>query len=108
MMRLATVIALFDDLSEAELSIWIARQWVEPAGEEGDWRFAEPHLARIRLIHDLHRTMAVPEDTLPLVLSLLDQLHTLRGTLAAVAEALADQPPEIQAIVRAALDRRQP
>jgi chaperone modulatory protein CbpM len=106
MMRLATVIALFDDLSEAELTTWVSRHWVRPQGDEGDWIFAEPDLARIRLIHDLHRTMAVPEDTLPLVLSLLDQLHTLRGTLAAVAEALHDQPPEIQAIVRQALDRR--
>jgi chaperone modulatory protein CbpM len=106
MMRLSAVIALFDNLSEAELAAWVARQWVQPAEANGEPVFAEIDIARIRLIHDLHHAMAVPEETLPLVLSLLDQVHALRGTLNTVAAALRDQPPEIQAIVRTALDRR--
>jgi len=106
MMRVAAVIALFDDLSAAELGVWVARQWVRPADHGGEPLFGEPDIARVRLIHDLHRAMAIQEDTLPLVLSLIDQLHALRGTLAAVTEVLRDQPPEIQAILREALERR--
>ncbi|MCC6717376.1 MAG: hypothetical protein IT555_05790 [Acetobacteraceae bacterium] len=108
MMHLAAVIALFDNLTEAELTAWVARSWVSPAEAGGAPVFSEIDIARIRLIYDLHHTMAVPDDSLPLVLSLLDQVHTLRATLAALAEALQDQPPEIQAMVRNALEHRRP
>ena len=96
MMRLHAVVALFDDLDAAELTAWIERRWVRLAQDDGAFAFQEIDIARVRLIHDLRRGMAVPEETLPLVLSLLDQVHALRGVLSDVARALETQPPDVR------------
>ena len=40
-----------------------------PEGTEPDWIFAEIDVARVRLIYASGRAMAVPEETMPLVLS---------------------------------------
>jgi chaperone modulatory protein CbpM len=106
MMRLRSVVAMFDGLGEAELVAWVERRWVQPGEDPAGPVFAEVDVARVRLIHDLRHGLDVPEDTLPLVLSLLDQVHALRGTLSAVAAAMEGQPPEVRAALGAALERR--
>lgn len=103
MMRLTAVVALFPDLREAELHTWVERGWVRPEGVEPNWMFQEIDIARVRLIRDFRHTMAVPEETMPLVLSLLDQLYTLRGQMRAVARAVETQPEPVRAAIRAAL-----
>ncbi len=57
----------------------------------------------MRLIHDFRRAMAVPEETMPLVLSLLDQVYTLRGQMRAVARAIEGQPEPVKAAILSAL-----
>jgi len=113
-MRIASVVALFADLPEAELTSWVARGWVQPdasgpdAGEgggEAGWEFQAIDVARVQLIHDLRRSMEVGEETMPLVLSLLDQVYALRGTLRDVLGALEAQPEVVRAAVLAALRR---
>ena len=47
--------------------------------------------------------MAVPEETMPLVLSLLDQVYTLRGQMRAVARAIEGQPEDVKAAILAAI-----
>jgi len=97
------VLALFRDLEPAELTIWIESGWVQPERVAGGWVFHEIDVARVRLIYDLRREFETPEETVPMVLSLLDQVYELRCTLAAVMGVIKDQPPEIQAAVRAAI-----
>jgi chaperone modulatory protein CbpM len=103
MMRFTAVIALFPDLREAELQAWVERGWVRPAGDEPDWLFQEIDVARVRLIHDFRRGMAVPEETMPLVLSLLDQVYTLRGQMRAIARAVEGQPEAVREAILSAL-----
>ena len=103
MMRVSSVVALFSDLPEAELVSWVERGWVRPEGTEPDWVFQEIDVARVRLIHDFGRAMAVPDDTMPLVLSLLDQIYTLRGQMRAIARAVEGQPAAVQDAILAAL-----
>ena len=103
MMRLTAVVALFPDLREAELHAWVERGWVRPEGAEPDWVFQEIDVARVRLIHDFRHAMAVSEETMPLVLSLLDQVYTLRGQMRAVARAVEGQPEPVRAAILAAL-----
>ena len=103
MMRFTAVAALFPDLPETELHAWVERGWVRPEGAEPDWVFQEIDIARVRLIHDFRHAMAVPEETVPLVLSLLDQVYTLRGQMRAVARAVQGQPEAVRAAIRAAL-----
>jgi chaperone modulatory protein CbpM len=99
MMRFDTVIALFADLDRGELVGWIARRWVRPVPEGEDYLFADIDVARVRLIHDLRRAMSVTEEAMPLVLSLLDQVYELRGTLARMSDALAAQPETVRLAV---------
>ena len=103
MTRLEDVLALFRDLDATELTIWIESGWVRPERAEAGWVFHEIDVARVRLIYDLRHELETPEDTVPMVLSLLDQVYELRCTLAAVMDVIKDQPPELQAAVRAAL-----
>ena len=103
MMRVTSVVALFPDLPEAELLSWVERGWVRPEGTEPDWVFQEIDVARVRLIHDFGRAMAVPEDTMPLVLSLLDQIYTLRSQMRALAHAVEGQPEAVRDAILAAL-----
>jgi len=65
--------------------------------------FAEIDIARIRLIRDLRIDLDVDEGTLPLVLSLLDQVYGLRRSLKAMGRVLGDQPPEVRAAVFVAI-----
>ena len=104
-MRITSVVALFADLPEAELTSWVARGWVQPDESDGGWEFHEIDVARVRLIHDLRRAMAIDEATMPLVLSLLDQVYALRGTLRDLLRALEAQPEEVRTTVVAALRR---
>jgi chaperone modulatory protein CbpM len=106
MLRLAAVIAEVPGLTAPELRDWIERGWVLPGGEPPDWAFAEIDVARVRLLRDLHHTLGVEEETLPLVLSLLDQIYDLRRMLQAVAEAAGKLPPAQRQALLAALQAR--
>lgn len=103
MMRFTAVVSLFPDLGETELHAWVERGWVRPEGSEPDWVFQDIDIARVRMIHDFRRAMAVPEETMPLVLSLLDQVYTLRGQMRAVARAIEGQPEPVKAAILSAL-----
>ncbi len=104
-MDVAAVAALFSDLSRVELITWVERGWVIPDVAGSDFEFREIDVARVRLIHDLRRGMDVDEDTVPLVLSLLDQVYELRSRLKSVLRAVEAQPRDIQRDILAAIDR---
>ncbi len=102
-MRLEDLLPLFPDLEAVEITTWVERGWVCPAGGGGRWEFREIDVARVRLVRDLRREMDVEEETVPLVLSLLDQLYDVRRTLRGVATALEGQPEDVRAAVLEAL-----
>lgn len=99
-LQLTSVTALFADLPEHELAGWVERGWVRPEGDAPAWGFQEIDVARVRLIHSLTRTMEVQEDTVPVVLSLLDQVYELRGQLQAVLRAVEAQPDAVRQAIR--------
>jgi chaperone modulatory protein CbpM len=109
MMHLTAVIALFtdqglSDLGEPELTAWIDRGWVRPERAGADPVFQDIDIARIRLIHDLRSAMRIEDETIPLVLSLLDQVYDLRSGLRAVLRAVEAQPEPVREAILAAID----
>jgi len=102
-MRIQAVAALFTDLNEAELTIWVERGWVRPEPVDHGWTFHDIDIARVHLIHDLRYRMAVNDEALPLVLSLLDQLYDLRGQVRALVRAIEQQPDDVRQAIRALL-----
>ncbi len=99
MITIETVCASIPGLDEARLRHWLEQDWVRPDRRAGQPAFREIDVARIRLILELHTALEVEEPTLPLILSLLDQLYATRRQLRQVLDAL--DPP-----VRAAVAER--
>lgn len=64
--------------SHDELARFVAEGWVAPDAKDG---FGEADLARVRLIVELRHDLAIDDEAMPLVLSLLDQVYTLRRQL---------------------------
>jgi chaperone modulatory protein CbpM len=91
MIGLQEVCAQVPGLAEDQLRAWLAEDWVRPLRRDGDFAFRDVDVARIRLIMDLHREMEVELPTVPLVLSLLDQLFATRHQLRLVLE-MTDSP----------------
>jgi chaperone modulatory protein CbpM len=65
-----------------ELTRFVSEHWVEPEGDG----FVEADIARVHLILELRRDLAIDDEAMPLVLSLLDQVYALRRQLRAVCE----------------------
>jgi len=84
-------------LDRIELEEWISARWVTPTGEPGEWQFTAIDLARIRLIREIHHDLGIDADAVPVVLSLLDQLHSTRRTLHALLDAIDRAPAEVRA-----------
>lgn len=87
------VLAEFE-ISRQELELWIEESWVLPEREGEDVAFDEIDVARLRLIAELRRDLAVNDEAVPLILHLIDELHLLRNCLAAVGGALEELPAE--------------
>jgi chaperone modulatory protein CbpM len=97
MMRFSAVVALFPDLQPVELTSWIEHRWVQPEPHDVDiWIFHDIDIARVRLIYDLRRDLDTSEETVPVLLALLDQVYDLRRKLKSVAAALEDASPELR------------
>nr|WP_294501654.1 chaperone modulator CbpM [uncultured Rhodopila sp.] len=103
MMRLTAVVALFPDLPETEVLAWVDRGWVRARSSGTEWEFQDIDVARVRLIRDLTHELAVQEEAMPLVLSLLDQVYALRGQMRAVARAVEAQDEAVRAAILAAM-----
>lgn len=107
MLREAELVGMIAGLKRAELRRWIERGWVAPERRDGDWRFREIDVARVRLIVDLRRDLQITEDNVSMVLSLVDQVYSLRRELRSLADAVEAQPDRVRtAIVRHVRERR--
>ncbi len=93
------------DLSIPRLHKWIRLGWVRPERREGAALFHEVDVARVRLLNELEHTLEFDDDTLPLVLSLLDQIHGLRSQLRSLTKAVDEQPDQVRDRIRAAYAR---
>jgi len=95
----------FVGLDRRELARWVGNRWVLPERRNKTWIFHEIDVARVELILEVRREFAIDDEALSLFLGLLDQVYDLRRQLGRLCDALAAQPPEIQAAVRRALPR---
>lgn len=89
-------------LTVTQLRVWVSAGWVAPAQSEAGALYDDEDLARIRLLCSLRQELEIDEETLPVVLSLLDQLYGVRHELRALAKAVEAQPQHVrQAIAKA-------
>lgn len=93
MITLSTVVARVG-VDAGTLEVWVAQGWVRPRREAGAPVFEEIDVARARLIRELRDELEVNEAAIPVVLSLLDQLHATRAQVRRIAAALERAGPE--------------
>ena len=99
------VIARVQRLTVTRLRVWVQQGWIKPVDEEAR-AFSEADAARAALICNLEDQLGFAEEDVPVLLSLIDQIHGLRSELMGVLTALEDLPPDVRATVRMRIESR--
>jgi chaperone modulatory protein CbpM len=96
MIREGELIAQFTCLEQHVLLTWIEEGVIAPHRDEAGYLFDRLDQARVALACDLHYRMGLEHASLPVILSLIDQLHDARNCLKALTRAVAEQPDPVQ------------
>ena len=67
-------------IESAVVEHWVEAGWLVPASGETDRNFSDVDLARAHLIRDL-RSLGANDESIPIILDLVDQLHGVRRLL---------------------------
>ncbi len=92
-------------MTRVRLRSWISRGWILPAQTETGHIYSELDIARCDLIRQLRDEMEIDHETIPVMLSLLDQIYGLRNELRTVMRAIDAQPDEVRRQIFDALSR---
>jgi chaperone modulatory protein CbpM len=103
MMRADDLVAAIADLQSSDLEAWIREELVGPRQDTGTQFFSDMECARVRLICTLYYELEIDAGTLPVVLSLIDQLYDTRQRLQTLTAAVAAQDKGVQAAIIAAM-----
>jgi len=99
------LVALIEPLDAEALQRWIDLGWVLPHRDDEDLQFDIADVARVRLICELYYELRIEEDSMSVVLSLMDQLYAARRALGALASAVAAQPEGVRKRIAAVVDQ---
>jgi chaperone modulatory protein CbpM len=72
------------------LDHWVEAGWLVPLRGDSDQEFSEVDLARAYLIRDL-QSLGANDESIPVILDLVDQLHGVRRLLHEVLSTLKDR-----------------
>ncbi|MGZ5810987.1 MAG: chaperone modulator CbpM [Xanthobacteraceae bacterium] len=103
MMAVDDLVAAISTLKRSDLEAWIREEMVTPREEGGTLLFTDMECARVRFICTLRYELEIDADTLPVVLSLVDQLYDTRQRLLSLAAAVAAQDKDVHAAIIAAM-----
>jgi chaperone modulatory protein CbpM len=103
MMRIDELVEAVSALQRSDLETWIREELVAPQEGAGTLVFPEMECARVRLICTLHYDLEIDAATLPVVLSLVDQLYDTRQRLLSLSAAVAAQDKDVQAAIITAM-----
>lgn len=90
------VVALIEDLTPPRLQTYLRARIVQPVPTPEGPGYREADLARLQLLCDLSESYELPEDSLRMVMSLIDQLNSARGDMRALIRAVAAEPDEVR------------
>jgi chaperone modulatory protein CbpM len=75
-----------------QLTVWVERQWILPVQSGGKILFDAADKARLKMVVEFHRDLDIDDETMPVVLALIDRLHAARARVNDLLQALADLP----------------
>ena len=93
------LITTISTLTEDALRRWIVQGWIVPAEAGQTILFDTADVARVRLICELHYELHIEEDSLSVVLSLLDQLYAEDTALRAALSATVQEIRRMEALM---------
>lgn len=99
------VLAAIPRLTRVQLYTFLEAQIIVPFDAETGLVYRQVDLARMELLCDLTEHFELTEDSLGVVMSLIDQLHAARRDLLAMINAITDEPQEVQARIAATLKK---
>jgi chaperone modulatory protein CbpM len=99
------IVAKVKHLTVTRLRVWVRQGWIRPRAQPSHG-FTEADLARAAMIRDLEDKLGFDEEEVPVLLSLIDQIHGLRAELKGVLEALDELPDEVRATVKLRIAQR--
>ncbi len=97
MMSESELMEAIERLESDALQRWIDLGWVMPHIDSDSLHFDDADVARVRLICELHYELWIDEDSMSVVLSLMDQLYAVRRSLRTLSIAVEAQPEEVRA-----------
>ncbi len=103
MMDEKEILGRFMNLRRGTLRVWIERGWVSPERRRDGYLFREIDVARVGLIYEFSTELELDEETMEVVLPLLDQVHGLRHQLRCLADAVSAQPEDVRRRIAMAL-----
>jgi chaperone modulatory protein CbpM len=99
------LIAQVQHLTVTRLRVWVQQGWIRPADKAAQ-SYSEADLARAALICNLQDELGFPEEDVPVLLNLIDQIHGLRSQLRSVLEVLDELPDDVRSTVRVRIATR--
>jgi chaperone modulatory protein CbpM len=98
------VLAAIPRLTRVQLFTFLEARIVVPFHTETGLVYRPVDIARMELLCDLTEDLELGADSLSVVMSLIDQLHTARRDLRVIINAIAVQPPEVKARIAATVN----
>ncbi len=93
------LIARMKRLKAEVLHHWIEQGLIAPQRDAGGFLFDEIDEARVALVCDLHYGMGCEQESLPVIMRLVDQLHETRHSLRAITVAVSEQPDDVRVAI---------
>lgn len=88
------------DLTRDELFEFVEAGWIRPeeraTSGSRNFVFLQIDIVRAQFIADLRHDMRVNDEAMPVILSLVEQVHTLRSDLDTVAKSIQTQGPDVR------------
>ncbi|MDO6586549.1 chaperone modulator CbpM [Salipiger sp. 1_MG-2023] len=99
----AEAIASVDRLTIVQLRSFVEAEVITPTQTDTGPVFRQVDLARIELLCELSEDFDLHLDALGIVISLIDQLHGVRGSLRAVLDAVEREPENVRLRIQKAI-----
>ncbi len=90
------VIAAVARLTQPLLATFVEAEIIMPVRTEDGVYFRKLDIVRLELLCELHQEFDLTEDALAVVISLIDQLHAVRGELRRVLQAVEVESEEVR------------
>lgn len=90
------VVATVTRLTRKQLVSFVRAEFIVPVASDHGPVFHQIDIARIELLCELSDEFGLRDDALGMVMSLVDQLHGVRGELKAVLDAIEGEHTEVR------------